>query len=157
MKITLIQIDKTQDSYLESGLEVFHKRLKNYTVFEVKTISMPKNVRQKSFEEQKIEEGKKILPELSKDNVVILLDDKGVEYTSEGFAAFIQNKQNASIKNLVFIIGGPYGFSEEIYKRANFKLSLSKLTFSHQMIRLFFAEQLYRAYTIIGGEKYHHK
>ena len=106
---------------------------------------------------KKIEEGKKILPELSKDNVVILLDDKGVEYTSEGFAAFIQNKQNSSIKNLVFIIGGPYGFSEEIYKRANFKLSLSKLTFSHQMIRLFFAEQLYRAFTILGGEKYHHK
>lgn len=156
MKIVLLQIDKTQDSYLTEGIEVYSKRLKNYAAFEMVTISVPKNVRQRSFKEQKTEEGKLILGQISDDDFLVLLDEKGSEYTSVQFSNFISQKQNASVKRLFFLIGGPFGFDEAIYKRANFKLALSKMTFSHQMVRLFFVEQLYRAFTILKGEKYHH-
>ena len=157
MKITLLQIDKTQDVYIENGLEIFHKRLRSYNPFETKTINVPKSIRQKSIDEQKREEGRMILSELQGEQFVVLLDENGKALNSEEFAIFIQNKLNTSVKNLVFIIGGPFGFSEEVYARANFKLALSKMTFSHQMVRLFFVEQLYRAFTILKGEKYHHK
>lgn len=156
MKIILLQVDKTQDAYLKEGIEIYTNRLKNYTVFEIITINVPKNLRQRSVNEQKTEEGKLILNTISADDVLILLDEKGKEYTSADFAKFITQKQNASVKRLVFLIGGPFGFDETIYKRANLKISLSQMTFSHQMVRLFFAEQLYRAFTIIKGEKYHH-
>lgn len=156
MKIVLLQIDKTQDDYLETGISIYSKRLKNYTSFEVKTINMPKSVRQRSVPEQKLEEAKKILEEINKEDLLILLDEKGREFTSESFATYIIQKNNASLKRAVFLIGGPFGFDRSVYERANEKIALSQMTFSHQMIRLFFTEQLYRAFTIIKGEKYHH-
>lgn len=157
MKILLIQIDKTQDSYLIEGIENYTKRLKNYIQFEVLTISISKTIRQRSVNEQKLEEAKLIMNHLNTEDEVIVLDEKGKEMTSVEFSGFISKKQNASFKRLVFIIGGPFGFDQQIYKRANSQLAFSKMTFSHQMIRLFFTEQLYRAYTILRGEKYHHE
>jgi len=156
MKIILLQIDKTQDSYLKEGIEIYISRLKNYTVFETATISVPKNVRQRSISEQRTEEGKLILSVVLAEDTLILLDEKGKEFSSVEFAKFISQKQNASVKRLIFLIGGPFGFDDAVYKRANYKISLSQMTFSHQMARLFFAEQLYRAFTILRGEKYHH-
>ncbi len=157
MKILLLQIDKTQDSYLAEGIEIYAKRLKNYASFEIITINVPKAIRQRSHNEQKQEEAKLIQAAILPEDQLILLDEKGKEYTSVNFANFISQKQNASVKRLIFLIGGPFGFSETIYKRANLKISLSQMTFSHQMVRLFFVEQLYRAYTILKGEKYHHE
>ncbi|MBA2613869.1 MAG: 23S rRNA (pseudouridine(1915)-N(3))-methyltransferase RlmH [Bacteroidetes bacterium] len=156
MKILLLQIDKTQESYLAEGIEIYAKRLKNYCTFEIVTINVPKAVRQRTQAEQKQEEAKLILAVVLPDDQLVLLDEKGKEYSSMDFSALIAQKQNASVKRLIFLIGGPFGFSETIYKRANSKLSLSQMTFSHQMIRLFFVEQLYRAFTILKGEKYHH-
>lgn len=157
MKILLIQIDKTQESYLQNGIDLYMQRLKNYTTVDVMTINVPKNVRQRSVNEQKTEEAKLILQVLTNEDVLVVLDEQGKEYHSVNFSKFIAQKQNASVKRLVFLIGGPFGFDQNIYARANDKLSLSQMTFSHQMIRLFFLEQLYRAYTILKGEKYHHQ
>lgn len=156
MKITFLQIDKTQENYLEQGIDQYLKRLKNYTHFEIQTIQVPKNVRQRSFNEQKLEEAKLILNTINNEDFLVILDEHGKEYNSVEFSKFILQKQNASTKHLVFLIGGPFGFDEAIYKRANSKISFSQMTFSHQMIRLFFVEQLYRAFTILKGEKYHH-
>lgn len=156
MKILLLQIDKTQDSYLNEGIDIYTKRLKNYAVLNIVTISVPKNVRARTVNEQKTEEAKLIFSQILADDFLILLDENGTEFTSDGFSKFILQKQNASVKRLIFIIGGPFGFAEEVYKRANYKIALSQLTFSHQMVRLFFLEQLYRAFTILKGEKYHH-
>lgn len=156
MKIQLLQIDKTQDSYLAQGIDIYARRLGNYTAFETVTITVPKTLRQRTVQEQKNGEAKLILKQLTSDDLLILLDEKGKEFTSEGFAGFVAQKQNASVKRLVFLIGGPFGFDEEIYARANGKIALSQMTFSHQMVRLFFVEQLYRAFTILRGEKYHH-
>lgn len=157
MKILLLQVDKTQESYLTEGIDIYARRLANYTSFEMLTISVPKNVRQRSFAEQKTEEAKLILKQLQPDDQLVLLDERGKELGSVEFSKFIAQKQNASVKRLVFLIGGPFGFGQELYDRANSKLSLSKMTFSHQMVRLFFLEQLYRAFTILKGEKYHHE
>lgn len=157
MKIILLQVDKTQESYMAEGIENYLHRIKNYLTFEVKTIHVPKTVRQRSQAEQKVEEAKLILAEITAEDHLILLDERGKEYSSMEFSKFIAQKQNASIKRLIFLIGGPFGFDEKIYERANAKLSLSKMTFSHQMIRLFFVEQLYRALSILRGEKYHHE
>lgn len=156
MKILLLQVDKTQDAYITEGTDIYMKRLRNYAQLEVVTINVPKNVRQRSVNEQKTEEAKLILDQLSSDDHLVLLDENGKEYSSVEFSEFIAKKQNASVKRLVFMIGGPFGFSNKIYERANAKVSLSKMTFSHQMVRLFFTEQLYRAFTILKGEKYHH-
>ena len=157
MKILLLQIDKTQDSYIAEGIEIYTKRLKNYCAFEMVTINVPKAVRQRSHNEQKMEEAKLILAAILPEDQLVLLDEKGKEYSSVQFSNLIAQKQNASVKRLVFLIGGPFGFSETVYNRANFKISLSQMTFSHQMVRLFFVEQLYRAYSILKGEKYHHE
>ncbi len=157
MLVTFIQIDKTQDSYLNEGVSIYQKRLKNYCTLDIITINVPKNVRLRSEKEQKTEEAKLILKELKASDHLVLLDEKGKQLTSIEFSKFLQQKQNSGIKRLVFLIGGPFGFADEVYERANFKLGLSTLTFSHQMVRLFFMEQLYRAYTILGGEKYHHE
>jgi 23S rRNA (pseudouridine1915-N3)-methyltransferase len=157
MTITFIQIDKTQDSYLNEGMAIYLKRLKNYCSLEVITINVPKNVRLKTEKEQKTEEAKLILNELKAGDHLVFLDEKGKQMSSMEFAQFMNQKQNSGIKRLVFLIGGPFGFDQKIYERANFKLGLSQMTFSHQMVRLFFLEQLYRAYTILGGEKYHHE
>ncbi|MGE0568352.1 MAG: 23S rRNA (pseudouridine(1915)-N(3))-methyltransferase RlmH [Bacteroidia bacterium] len=156
MTIKLIQIDKTSDSYLSDGISIYQKRLKNYCSFEICTINMPKVVRQKTVPEQKREEAKLILAELGSSDTLIVLDENGKKFTSRGFSELIEKHQNTSTKRLVFLIGGPFGFDQSIFERTHLKLSLSDMTFSHQMIRLFFIEQLYRAYTILKGEKYHH-
>ncbi len=152
----MLQVDKTQDSYLSEGIDIYAKRLKNYTAFEINTINVPKAVRQRTVGEQKTEEGRLILGQLSGEDQVILLDENGKTFSSQEFSGFIARKQNASVKRLVFIIGGPFGFDQQVYNRANGSVSLSRMTFSHQMVRLFFTEQLYRAFTILKGEKYHH-
>lgn len=156
MKILLLQIDKTQDSYLSEGIDIFVKRLKNYVGFEILTIQVSKQIRQRSVNEQKLEEAKLILQFLGNEDELLVLDEKGKEMGSIEFSSFLSKKQNSSVKRVVFLIGGPFGFDQQIYQRANSLLSLSKMTFSHQMIRLFFVEQLYRAYTILKNEKYHH-
>lgn len=156
MKVTLLQIDKTTESYLNEGISIYLKRLKNYTAFEIITINVPKAVRMRPEPEQKTEEAKLILKELKENDHLVLLDESGNLLNSVDFSHFLTKKALQNVKNLIFLIGGPYGFDETIYKRANYKLSLSPMTFSHQMVRLFFVEQLYRAYTITKGEKYHH-
>lgn len=157
MKILLLQIDKTQDRYLDEGIAIYTKRLKNYLTYETQAIQVPKSLRQRSVKEQKLEEAKLLLQIIQKEDEVILLDEKGKELTSLQFADYIRKKQNASLKRLVFVVGGPFGFDESMYERAGAKISLSKMTFSHQMVRLFFSEQLYRALSILKGEKYHHE
>jgi 23S rRNA (pseudouridine1915-N3)-methyltransferase len=157
MKILLLQIDKTQDAYLEQGIGIYLNRLKNYIQLDVKSLQVSKAIRQRSVAEQKTEEARLLLEELKPEDDVLLLDENGKEFSSQQFAEFFQKKQNASVKRLVFIIGGPYGFDDRVYHRAKGRISLSKMTFSHQMVRLFFVEQVYRAYTILRGEKYHHE
>jgi 23S rRNA (pseudouridine1915-N3)-methyltransferase len=156
MKILLLQIDKTQEPYLLQGTEVYTKRLANYTRFDTYTINVPKNVRQRSVAEQKEAEARLVMEVLQPEDHLVLLDEKGREMSSEAFAAYIGKQQSLALKRLVFLVGGPFGFSEQLYSKAAFKLSLSQMTFSHQMVRLFFLEQLYRAFTILKGEKYHH-
>ena len=138
-------------------MEDYTKRLGFYISFELEVIPDIKNAKSLSETQQKKMEGEEILKRTSSADVLILLDEKGKTYTSEGFSEFLQKKMNSGLKNLVFVIGGPYGFSEEIYQRANGKISLSSMTFSHQMVRLFFIEQLYRAFTILRNEPYHHR
>ncbi len=156
MKIELWVVGKTAFKYLEEGIGLYEKRLKHYTSFELIVLPDVKNP-PLSTEALKTKEGELILNKLTKDDVLVLLDENGKQQTSIEFSKFIENQQISSTKRLVFQIGGAFGFSEGVYQRANFKLSLSKLTFSHQMIRLFFVEQLYRAFTIIRGEKYHNE
>ena len=156
MKINLIQVGGTVDSYLKAGVAEYQKRLSYYTNFTVTEIADIKNASRLSRDELKKKEGIEILKRVSNDDFLILLDEKGKQYTSEDFAQLIQSKMNQSTKSLIFIIGGAFGFSENIYQRADGKLSLSKMTFSHRMIRLLFTEQLYRAYTILRNEPYHH-
>ena len=156
MKIKLIVIGKTQAKYLIQGETEYSKRLFHYTKFEEIIISDVKNGSRLSKIELKQKEGTLILSKLENGDEVILLDDKGKQYSSLAFSNFIYNKIMNRSKNLVFIVGGAYGFSDALYERTNSKLSLSKMTFSHQMVRLIFKEQLYRAFTILKGEKYHH-
>ncbi|MDP2386325.1 MAG: 23S rRNA (pseudouridine(1915)-N(3))-methyltransferase RlmH [Bacteroidota bacterium] len=157
MKITLLQIDKTDVPWVSEGFEVYEKRLKHYIPFTVQTIVFPKANRNKSFEQQKKEEAVLLLKELEKFDYIILLDEKGKTYSSKKFSEQLNKLSISGKKHIVFVIGGPYGFDESIYTKANDKLSLSEMTFSHQMIRVFFAEQLYRAFSILKGEKYHHE
>ena len=156
MKVTLLQIDKTNESYLNEGISVYQNRLKNYTSFEIITINVPKAVRMRAEKEQKSEEAKLFQKIIKETDFVVVLDEAGNELKSVDFSAFLTKKAQLNVKNLVFLIGGPFGFDEWIYKRANYKMALSKMTFSHQMVRLFFVEQLYRAFSILKGEKYHH-
>ena len=156
MKVTLLQIDKTTENYLNEGIAIYQKRLKNYSVFEIVTINVPKAVRMRPEAEQKSEEAKLILKQLKENDFLVLLDEGGNLLNSVDFSSFLNKKAIQNVKNLIFLIGGPYGFDKSIYERANYKLSLSPMTFSHQMVRLFFVEQLYRAFTISKGEKYHH-
>jgi len=136
---------------------MYEKRLSYYINFELQLLPDIKNSKSLSEEQQKAKEGELILGNVASSHHLILLDERGKEFTSVAFADELQKKMNAGIKQLTFVIGGPYGFSKEVYDRANGKLSLSKLTFSHQMIRLFFVEQLYRAFTILRNEPYHHQ
>jgi len=157
MKITLILVGKTDDSYISEGFSVFEKRVKHYISFETIILPALKNTKALTIEQQKQKEGELILKHLQPTDRLILLDENGKSFTSVEFSSFFQQQMNSGVKNLVFLVGGPYGFSEEIYKIANGKISLSKMTFSHQMVRLFFIEQLYRAMTILKNEPYHHQ
>ena len=156
MKITFLTVGKTEDAYLKDGIEKYVKRLKHYTKLSIVDIDELKNTKALTREQQKSREAELILKKITPQDHVILLDEKGMELTSEKFAAYIDKKAIASVSNMVFVVGGPYGFDQSVYNRANDKLSLSAMTFSHQMVRLFFIEQLYRAFTIIKGEPYHH-
>lgn len=157
MNIKLIAVGKTDNPALQQLISTYEKRLSYYINFELQLLSDIKNSKSLSEEQQKIKEGELILSYVEPSHHLILLDERGKEYTSIAFADELQKKMNTGIKQLTFVIGGPYGFSQAVYQRTNSKLSLSKLTFSHQMIRLFFVEQLYRAFTILRNEPYHHQ
>jgi 23S rRNA (pseudouridine1915-N3)-methyltransferase len=157
MKVKLICCGKTVDSYLIEGELNYQNRLKHYFVFERIDLPDLKNTKNLSTSQIKEEEGKMILKQLTSNQEVILLDEKGKNYTSVEFASYINQHFTYNFKDLVFVIGGPYGFSNAIYDRANGKVSLSNMTFSHQMVRMIFLEQLYRAASINKGEPYHHE
>jgi 23S rRNA (pseudouridine1915-N3)-methyltransferase len=157
MKIALIVIGKTDASYFSDAIKEYQKRLFHYIPFEIEVIPDLKNAKHLGEEQQKEREGNLILKHLQAGDYPVLLDDKGKEYTSLQFAAYIEKKMQSVAKRLVFIAGGPYGFSPKVYEAAQEKISFSKMTFSHQMIRLIFTEQLYRAMTILNNEPYHHE
>lgn len=157
MKITLLAIGKTDDKNLETLIKMYSQRLGHYVPFNLEVIPDIKKAKNLSEDQQKQLEGAEILKRTTTADHLILLDEKGNSYTSVKFANFLQKKMNSGLKNLIFVIGGPYGFSPEIYERAQVKVSLSQMTFSHQMVRLFVVEQLYRGFTILRNEPYHHK
>jgi len=157
MKIKLLTIGKTDNKNLQALIEDYTKRLGFYVSFDFEIIPDIKNSKNLSETQQKQAEGNEILKRIIKSDTLILLDEKGKTYSSVQFSQFLQKKMNSGLKTLVFVIGGPYGFSNEIYKRANGKVSLSSMTFSHQKVRLFFIEQLYRGFTILRNEPYHHR
>ena len=156
MKLSLLLVGETDDSELKGAIERYIKRLKHYCTFEIEVLKSPKHFKKLGQGELKSAEGKMILDALSNQDFLVLLDENGTEFSSIGFSAKLQKWLNGGQKRIVFLIGGAYGFSEEVYKRADFKLGLSKMTLTHQMVRLFFTEQLYRAFTILKNEKYHH-
>lgn len=157
MRITLLVVGRTVNNNIIAGINEYTKRVGRFTQFNIEVIPELKNARNISEAQQKEQEGELILKALGSGDHTVLLDEGGKEYTSTGFAGWIEHKQNISIKRLVFVVGGPYGFAQKVYDRADEKLSLSKMTFSHQMIRLLFVEQLYRAYTILNNLPYHHQ
>lgn len=157
MNIKLLAIGKTDNKELQTLMNDYIKRLSFYVKFELEIIADIKNVKNLSEAQQKQKEGELILGKIAPTDFLILLDEKGKDFTSVGFADELQKRMNAGIKTLVFVIGGPYGFSDEVYLNAKGKISLSKMTFSHQMIRLFMIEQLYRGFTILRNEPYHHQ
>jgi 23S rRNA (pseudouridine1915-N3)-methyltransferase len=157
MKIEIIWVGKTVKPYIIEAIEEYVGRIKHYMPVEVFTIPDLKNTKNLPTAEQRDKEGELILKYIKSDDMVVLLDDKGKQYTSLQFAAWIEQLNGRSVKRLVFVIGGAYGFSKEVYDRANGLLSISKMTFSHQIIRPIFVEQLYRAMTIIRDEPYHHE
>lgn len=157
MKITFLVIGKTEESYLREGIDKYIKRLKHYVKFEIVEIPELKNTKNLTEDQQKAKEAELLTKNINNTDYIVLLDEKGTEYTSVQFSGFISKKMLSSVQNLVFIIGGPYGFDHKLQTQANEKLSLSKMTFSHQMVRLFFVEQVYRAFSILKGEPYHHE
>lgn len=157
MNIRLIAIGKTDDKALQSLIADYTKRLSFYIKFELEVIPDLKNAKNLSESQQKEKEGELILSKITASDQLILLDENGKNFSSVGFSQELQKKMNSGIKTLAFVIGGPYGFSEAVYQKAGGKISLSPMTFSHQMVRLFFIEQLYRGFTILRGEPYHHQ
>ncbi|SIO08333.1 23S rRNA (pseudouridine(1915)-N(3))-methyltransferase RlmH [Algoriphagus halophilus] len=157
MQIKLIAIGKTDNHSINSLIEEYSKRLNFYIKFEFEVIPDLKNTKSLSESLQKEKEGELILKKLANSDELILLDERGKSYSSMDFSAYLQKKMNGGLKQLIFVIGGPYGFSDAVYSRANGKISISKMTFSHQMIRPFFIEQLYRGFTILRNEPYHHE
>lgn len=157
MKITLLVVGKTEDKYLIEGIDKYLKRLKHYIGFNLLVIPDVKNTKNLTEAQQKTKEAELILKQISNLDTVILLDEKGKKYTSILFSNYLNKQMIGSVQHLIFIIGGPYGFDESVYQRANGSMSLSDMTFSHQMVRLFFVEQLYRAFSILKGEPYHHE
>ncbi|MFA9391398.1 MAG: 23S rRNA (pseudouridine(1915)-N(3))-methyltransferase RlmH [Prolixibacteraceae bacterium] len=156
MKITLLVIGKTEADYLKKGIDIYLKRLSHYIPFSLEIIPALKNTKNLSEEQQKQKEGELILALIKSTDSVVLLDEKGKHYSSVDFALYLEKIMIAGTRSMVFVIGGPYGFSNQVYQRADGKISLSAMTFSHQMVRLIFVEQAYRAMTILKGEPYHH-
>jgi 23S rRNA (pseudouridine1915-N3)-methyltransferase len=157
MKITLLTVGKTDKDWVRQGLDIYVSRLTHYIPFNIIEIPELKKVSALTKEQIKVREGELILKNIRPGDDVILLDEKGKEFSSVEFAKTLQDKISYVGKDIVFIIGGAYGFSEAVYKRADSKISLSRMTFSHQMVRAIFTEQLYRAFTIMKGEPYHHE
>ena len=156
MKTILVLVGKTQSKIFKVGIDDYVSRIEHYMPFSITTISELKNTKSLSEDQQKQKEGELILKEIQPSDTVVLLDEHGADFRSVEYANWLKQKQNTA-RRLIFIIGGPYGFSPDVYARANEKISLSRMTFSHQMVRLIFTEQLYRACTIIKGEPYHHE
>lgn len=156
MKITLLVVGKTTDTHIELLIQEYQKRLAHYIPFNIQVIPELKNTKALTPEQQKQTEGELILRTINSSTDLVLLDEHGKEFRSIEFADYVQ-KRMSSGRDVVFVVGGPYGFSQAMYERANGKISLSKMTFSHQMVRLFFVEQIYRAMTILRGEPYHHE
>lgn len=156
MKITFLVVGKTTDAHIDALVQEYIKRLGHYVPFAMQVIAELKNTKALTVEQQKQAEGEMIMRSIPASADVVLLDERGKEYRSVEYADYIQKKMSSG-RDVVFVVGGPYGFSDAVYQRANGKISLSKMTFSHQMVRLFFVEQLYRAMTILRGEPYHHE
>lgn len=157
MKISLLVIGKTNHSYLTPGIDDYAKRIGRYLPFDIQYIADTKNTKSITEAQQKALEGKNILAAVDPSDCVVLLDEHGKEFRSLEFSQYIERKMQTVQKRLVFVVGGPYGFSDDVYQRANEKISLSKMTFPHDMIRLIFTEQLYRACSIMHNEPYHHE
>ena len=157
MKITMLTVGQTEKNWIKEGLDVYVARLKHYCAFSVNEIPELKNVSSLSREQIRKKEGELVLKAVRDSDEGILLDEHGKEYSSTGFAEALERKISLGGRDIVFVIGGAYGFSEEVYRRSNSSISLSKMTFSHQMVRTIFAEQLYRAFTIMKGQPYHHE
>jgi len=157
MKVTLVEVGKTEADYLKKGIDIYTKRISHYIAFNELVISSLKKTGSLTEAQQKQKEGEQILNLLSPADELILLDEKGEKYSSVAFAKYIEKKMIAGNRNIIFVIGGPYGFSSDVYARATSTISLSEMTFSHQMVRLIFVEQFYRAMTILKGEPYHHQ
>lgn len=157
MDIELLTVGKTTIGFVADAIAEYEKRLKRYIPFRINSIPDIRNTRSLTEEKQKQAEGEQILQRILPSDHVVLLDERGKEYTSIEFADFLQKQMLSGKKRIVFVVGGPYGFSAEVYERANSKLSLSKMTFNHEMVRAFFTEQVYRAMTILRGEPYHHE
>jgi len=157
MKIALLQTGKTSDRNVSEIAELYISRIKKYSVFDVITLPELKNTKNMPVKDQKQKEGQRIIQSVTPDDYVILLDENGKELRTIGFSGLLEKIFMLQKKRIVFVIGGPWGFSEEVYSRGDFKMSLSKMTFPHQLVRLLFLEQLYRSFTIIRGEPYHHE
>ena len=157
MNITLLVVGKTDEKYLQEGIDVYTKRLKHYVNFDLVVIPALKDQKGATPDEVKEREAALILKHTAKSDRILLLDEHGTEHTSTGFAQYLQKQMNAGIRSLTFVIGGAFGFAPSVYAAASDKVSLSKMTFNHQMVRLFFAEQLYRAFTILNHEPYHNE
>ena len=156
MKVEFWVVGKTQFKYLNEGMEIYEKRLRKYVPFQTVILPDIKNAKNMTPELLKSKEGDMILSKLDKNDLLILLDENGKTFTSEKFALWIEKQLQYSARKVIFLIGGAYGFSDEVYKRSQQKVALSAMTFSHQMVRLFFIEQFYRALTILKNEPYHH-
>ena len=157
MKIALLQTGKSTDKNISEAVDLYSSRIKKYSVFEIITLPEIKNTRNMSVQEKKIKEGKKIIQSIGVDDFVILLDERGKELRTVEFSGLVEKTFMLPKKRILFVIGGPWGFSDEVYSSTDFLLSLSKMTFPHQLVRLLFLEQLYRVFTIIKGEPYHHE
>tara|TARA_R110000868_G_scaffold2_2_gene8 strand:- start:66 stop:539 length:474 start_codon:yes stop_codon:yes gene_type:complete len=157
MTVKLLVLGKTDSTQLSQLIEEYQNRLKHYIKFELEIIPDIKNTKNLSEKQQKEKEGDAILNKLNATDLLVLLDEKGKQKTSVEFSEYLQKNMNSGLKQLVFVIGGPYGFSDAVYQKSQGKISLSKMTFSHQMVRLFMVEQLYRAFTILRNEPYHHQ
>ncbi len=157
MEIQLLTVGKTTKSYIQTGIDEFCSRLKHYVSFSISSIPDVKATKALTESKQKEREGELLLKNILPSDFCILLDEHGKEFTSLEFSTYLQKIMSSGRKRIIFVVGGPYGFSDDVYRQSDFKISLSKMTFTHEMVRLFFTEQIYRAFTIMKGEPYHHE